>query len=124
MVYTAVTVYTIFTGSGKNTAYWWLQTCSTGLQQSERTTLAVLLLPLVAITVICAPPPLGRMLLGCRPEHGASAQVRLLALRLPCPHFPMPILLPQPPKSLFYDVQTPALHVLLGGNDTLTRGSC
>ena len=51
MVYTAVTVYTIFTASGKNTAYQWVQTCSTGLHQSDCTTLAVLLLPLVVSVV-------------------------------------------------------------------------
>ena len=38
--------------------------------------------------------------------------------------FLMPVLLPQPPKSLFFDLQTPELHVLLHTNGSLTSGGC
>ena len=84
-MYTAVTVYTIFAASGKNIAYWWVQTCSTGLHQSERTTLAVLLLPLVVGVVSHTAPLLVCALVGCPGFASASAVVLLPAHRVPCP---------------------------------------
>ena len=48
------------------------------------TSLLSLLLALVASMVLPAPPPPARVLLGCHPEPGTSAEVRVPALRLPC----------------------------------------
>ena len=56
----------------------------------------------MASIVLLAPPPPARVLLGCHPEPGTSAEVRVPALRLPCLASLVPSLLPNLAISLCY----------------------
>ena len=86
--------------------------------QPNRTSLLSLLLALVASIVLVAPPPPVRVLLGCHPEPGTSAEVRVPAPRLPCLASLVPSLLPNLAICLFFEKLRPRTGVGLGTNGT------
>ena len=78
------------------------------------TSLLSLALALVASMVLLSPPPPARVLLGCHPEPGTSAEVRVPALCLPCLASLVPSLLPNLAICLFFGKLRPRTGVGLG----------